>query len=269
MFTLRCDKEMADEPRCEDFFLEPDSDLTTFAYLKMLTHNVHMNGLFPARDYKSHYLCSSCGGLLYSYLDDLSTQLCINATCKRSDQVFTILDTSLKASPQLHKELHYEETNLLELIRSCDRKDLIYYVYNRRLELINTAVTTGVMPSIPMWHSIGDLLILINTHMPQGSDHNRATFDSIVQMSYRRSEHLNFIEDVENGRYKIVLLPDGKYQVIVMKYLKPIIDMYKAYGIVSSGNIVDESELFKFQDIDELVFCYGNYPQDGTFISFS
>ena len=212
-----------------------------------------MNGLFSARDFKSDYLCNSCGGLLYCDLEDATLQSCINPACKQCNREFTIIDPSAEASPQLHKELEDEEAKLLGLIWSCDHEGLATYAYNSRLALINTAVTTGVMPSIPMWHAIGDLLILMNTHPPHGSDQSRTTFDSIIKMSYERSERLNFIENVENGRYKIVQLPDGKTQVIMMKYLKPIHDMYKVYGLASSGNLVDESELFKFQDIDELV----------------
>lgn len=210
--------------------------------------------MLPAiNDFKSDYLCNSCGGLLYHDLEDATVQSCINPACKQCNQAFTIIDPSAEASPQLHKELEDEEAKLIGLIRSCDHAGLATYAYNARLALINTALTTGVMPSIPMWHAIGDLLILMNTHSPNGSDKSITTFDSIIKMSYRRSERLNFIENVENGRYKIVQLPDGKTQVIMMKYLKPIHDMYKVYGLASSGNLVDESELFKFQDIDELV----------------
>jgi len=212
-----------------------------------------MSKTLAVNDFKSDYLCDVCGDLLYCDVNDASIQSCINPSCQRCNHAFTVLDLSNEDSPQLHKELEDEEVKLLDLIQSCDHGGLATYAYNARLALINTALTTGVMPSIPMWHAIGDLLILMNTYPPSGSDQSRTTFDSIIRMSYERSKYLNFIEDVENGRYKIVQLSNGTMQVIMMKYLIPIHDMYKVYGLASSGNLVDESELFKFQDIDELV----------------
>lgn len=212
-----------------------------------------MNGLFLVSDSKSDYLCDSCGDLLYCDLEDPTLQSCINPVCKQCNRAYTIIDPSAEASPQLHKELEDEEVKLIDLILSCNHESLATYAYNTRLELINTALTTGVMPSLPMWHAIGDLLILVNTYPPNGSDQSVTKFDSIIKMSYKRSERLNFIEDVENGRYKIVLLSNGTWKVIMMKYMIPIHDMYRVYGLASSQNLVDESELFKFQDIDELV----------------
>ena len=208
---------------------------------------------FPVSDFKSDYLCDACGGIIYCDLDDATRQFCINPSCQRCNHSFTILDPSAKASPRLHKELEEEEAKLLALIKSCDHEALAMYAYSARLALIDSAVTRRVMPSIPMWHTIGDLLILMNTHPPRGSDRSGATFDSIIKMSYERSKHLNFIDDVENGRHKLVQLPSGQMRVIMMKYLLPIHDMLKVYGLASSGNITDESDLFKFQDIDELV----------------
>ena len=212
-----------------------------------------MSKTLAVNDFKSDYLCDVCGDLLYCDVNDASIQSCINPSCQRCNHAFTVLDLSNEDSPQLHRELEDEEVKLLDLIQSCDHGGLATYAYNARLALINTVLTTGVMPSIPMWHAIGDLLILMNTYPPSGSDQSRTTFDSIIRMSYERSKYLNFIEDVENGRYKIVQLSNGTTQVIMMKYLIPIHDMYKVYGLASSGNLVDESELFKFQDIDELV----------------
>ena len=231
--------------------MRPDTGILHF--LSLFTHNILMGVSFSVSDFKSDYLCDSCGGLLYCDLEDTTLQSCINPSCKQCNQAFTILDPSAEASPQLHKELEDEEAKLLALIESCDHEGLATYAYSARLALIYSAVTTGVMPSIPMWHAIGDLLILMNTHPPRGSDQSGTTFDSIINMSYERSKRLNFIEDVENGRYKIVQLSGGKMQVITMKYLIPIHDMLKVYGLASSGNLTDESELFKFQDIDELV----------------
>lgn len=212
-----------------------------------------MGTLFPVSDFKSDYLCDACGGIIYCDLDDTTCQSCINPSCQRCNHTFTILDPSAKVSPRLHKELEEEEARLLALIESCDHEALAMYVYSKRLALINSAITIGVMPSIPMWHAIADLLILVNTHPPRGSERAETIFDSIIKLSYKRTERLNFIEDVENGRYKIVEDADGQMRVIMMKYLLPIRDMLKVYGLASSGNLTDESDLFKFQDIDELV----------------
>ncbi len=212
-----------------------------------------MSTSLSVNDFKSDYLCDACGGIIYCDSDDASRQFCINSSCQRCNHAFTILDPSAKTSPQLHKELEEEEAKLIALVESCDHKALALYVYGLRLELIDSAITTRAMPSIPMWHAIGDLLILMNAHSPKGPDRSEATFDSIIKASYRRTEHLNFIEDVENGRYKIVQLPGGQTLVVQMKYLLPIHDMLKVYGLASSGD-PDNPELFEFEDIDELVF---------------
>jgi len=211
-----------------------------------------MGTSFPVSDFKSDYLCNVCGGILYCDLEDTSLQFCINSSCQQCNHAFSIIDPSADASPQLHKELEKEEAKLIALVKSCDHKALALYVYSLRLALIDSAVTRGVMPSIPMWHAIGDLLILMHAYLPVGADRSDTTFDSIIKMSFRRSEHLNFIENVENGRYRIVQLPSGQTRVLQMKYLVPIHDMLKVYGLASSGN-PDNPDLFKFQDIDELV----------------
>lgn len=211
-----------------------------------------MSTSLAVKDYKSDYLCDVCGGILYCDLEDASRQFCINSLCQRCNHALAILDPSAEASPRLHRELEEEEAILIALVESCNHEALTTYVYSLRLALIDSAVTRRVMPSISMWHAIGDLLILMNVHPPKGSDRSHTTFDSIINMSYRRSEHLNFIEDVENGRYKIVQFPGGQTRVVQMKYLAPIHDMLKVYGLASSGNL-DNPDLFKFQDIDELV----------------
>jgi hypothetical protein len=212
-----------------------------------------MSMSLAVNDFKSDYLCDVCGGIVYCDSNDTSRQFCINSSCQRYNHAFTILDPSAKASPRLHKELAEEEAKLIALVESCDHEALAMYVYSLRFALIDSAVTRRVMPSIPMWHALGDLLILMNAHSPRGSDRSEKTFDSIIKMSHRRSKDLNFIEDIENGRYKIVQLPGGQMRVIMMKYLIPIHDMLKVYGLASSGDLTNESDLFKFQDIDELV----------------
>ena len=164
-----------------------------------------------------------------------------------------IMDFSAQASPQLYSELKVEETRLLALIDACNHESLALYAYNIRRGLIETALKKGVMPSIPLWHAIGDLLILMNLHPPCGSDKSQSNFKSVVAMSYNRTKHLNFIEDVESGRHKVVHYPNGTMSVVMMKYLEPVHDMLKVYGLASSGDLVGESNLFKFQDIDELV----------------
>ncbi|WP_148284406.1 hypothetical protein [Dehalococcoides mccartyi] len=146
-----------------------------------------------------------------------------------------------------------EEAKLLSAMERCDPETLALYTYEMRKALIESALSNGVMPSIPMWHSIGDLLILMNVHPPRGTDKSEVTMQSVVKMNYRRTEHLNFIEDVENGRHKIVRYPDGKMSVLMLKYLEPIHDMFRVYGLASSGTVVNEADLFKFKDIDELV----------------
>ena len=113
-----------------------------------------MSKTLAVNDFKSDYLCDVCGDLLYCDVSDASIQSCINPSCRRCNHAFTVLDLSNEDSPQLHKELEDEEVNLLDLIQSCDHGGLATYAYNARLALINTALTTGVMPSIPMWHAI-------------------------------------------------------------------------------------------------------------------
>lgn len=211
-----------------------------------------MSPPFTVNDFKSDYLCYACGGILYCDLEDASHQYCINSSCPYCNHTFTVLDPSAEASPQLHKELKEEEARLVALVESCNHEALAMYIYGMRLTLVDSAVTRGVMPSIQMWHALGDLLILMNAHPPRGSDRSNTTFDLIVKLGYRRSKHLNFIEDVENGRYKILQLPRGQTQVVQMKYLLPLYDMLKAYGLAASGKL-DSPDLFKFEDIDELV----------------
>ncbi len=212
-----------------------------------------MDVTFRLTDYKSDYLCTACGNLIYCDINDKSRKFCINPTCLDCAHNMVVMDPSAESSPFLHAELKEEETKLVASIEACVHEALALYVYNIRRELIESAVNKRVMPSIPMWHAIGDLLILMNLHPPRGSDKSESTFESVVAMNYRRTEHLNFIEDVENGRHKIVRYPDGRMSVLMMKYLEPVHDMFRVYGLASSGDLVNESDLFKFKDVDELV----------------
>jgi len=208
---------------------------------------------FVIEDYESDFLCPNCGGLIYCDVSDKTRGVCINPRCSDCAHDFEIMDPSRKSAPQLHGELNAEETKLIAAIEQCDPEALALYAYDTRKTLIECALSSGIMPSIPMWHSIGDLLILMNTYTPRGTDKSAATLESVVKMNYRRTEHLNFIEDVENGRHKIVRRADGKMSVLMLKYLEPIHDMFRVYGLASSGTVVNEADLFKFEDIDELV----------------
>ena len=208
---------------------------------------------FRVSDYKSEYLCSACGSLIYYDMSNKSREFCINPGCSYCARQLQVMDPSKESSPGLHDDLAGEEARLLKLIESCDHEALAIHVYNVRRELIESAVKKRVMPSIPKWHAIGDLLVLMNSHRPRGRDKSESTFLTTLNLSQRRTEDLNFIEDIENGRRKIVRDPDGRMGVLMMKYLSPVHDMLMVYGLASSGNLVDDSDLFKFKDIDELV----------------
>ena len=87
----------------------------------MVMHNTPMSKLFQVRDFKSDYLCNSCGGLLYCDLEDATLQSCINPACKQCNREFTIIDPSAEASPQLHKELADEEAKRPDIERELTR----------------------------------------------------------------------------------------------------------------------------------------------------
>lgn len=207
---------------------------------------------FEVEDYRSDYLCTACGGLVYYDVNDPSLEFCINPECPGYASQMLVLEPSSEASPRLHRELKAEEAKLLELIKDCDHEALALHVYNIRKGLIESAISKRVMPSIPMWHSLGDLLILMSRYAPLGSDKSEMTFNSVLAVNHKRTEHLNFIDDIENGRHKIVQFHDGRTSVLTMKYLQPVYDMLRVYGLASSSD-PDSSDLFKFKDIDELV----------------
>lgn len=208
---------------------------------------------YEFRHFRSEYLCSGCGGLLYVPLRNSTPQLCINQSCEHYPNGVRFIGLSEDGSPQLHQELAEAEAELVAETRRCDVQALSFYTYEVRKQLIDQALTLGVMPSIPKWFATGDLLLLIRGYPPEGMENDEALFHSIFKKAVKRTDRLNFIEDIENERYKILLGPGSQWTIFMMKYLPAIREMQKDYGLASSATLQDASELFQFQDIRELV----------------
>lgn len=208
---------------------------------------------YEFENFSSEYLCSECGGLLYVNHNDTSQELCINQLCERCPSGVRFIDPSSDGSPQLYRELAEAEAGLFAEIRRCDAQALSFYAYGIRKTLIDAALTHRVMPSIPTWFAAGELLLLITALLPKGTENDLVLFHTIFKKTAERTDRLNFIEDLENERYKILTSPGGKWTVFMIKYLPAIREAQKDYGLASSATLRDASELFQFEDIRELV----------------
>ena len=203
--------------------------------------------------FQSEYLCPKCGGLLYVDLHNPAFELCVNQSCERYPTDIQFSDLSAEGSPQLHQALSEVEAGLFAAIQQCDALALSLYAYEIRRELAYQALSHGIMSSISRWFAAGDLLLLLISHPPSGTETKQSLFDSIFNKTVQRVERLNFIEDIENERYKVLLSSKGQMTIMGMKYLSAVRDMQKDYGLTSSTALQDTCGLFQFQDIQELV----------------
>ncbi len=211
-----------------------------------------MSITYNSRDFHSDYICPECGGLLYTEVND-GFDICVNRNCRHFPAGVQFSDPSKEGSPWLHSELDTAYAELLSNIRESDPAQLVLYVYEKRKALIAFALLSGVMPSIPDFWALGELLITLNANPPQGNEKDQIFFESIFQQMKKRTEYLNFVDDMENKRLFVWLSEPGQFKIFMMKYLSVIRDMQRSYGIASSSSLKDASDLFKFQDIQELV----------------
>jgi len=141
---------------------------------------------------------------------------------------------------------------LLSNIKKCDLTELVPYIYEKRKALITFAIKPGIMLSLPDFLALGELLMILNSEPPSGHVRDQAFLELVYQQAKSLTKYLNFIDDLKEGRYILIKGP-GKPKPLVMKYLNVISDIQKSYGLVSSASVKDVSELFEFQDIQELV----------------
>ena len=204
-----------------------------------------------ASDYDSEYLCKDCGNLLYVKAED-SLDICVNRNCRKFPQGLEFYDPTGSGFPQLYRELDTARANLLSDMKRCDPAELALFIYEKRKALIAFAIEPGIMLSLPDLLALGELLMMLNVEPPNGDERGKALFESVYQQAKRLTKYLNFIDDLKEGRY-IWIKGTGKPKALVMKYLNVISDMQKSYGLVSSESVKDISELFEFEDIQELV----------------
>jgi hypothetical protein len=202
-------------------------------------------------DYDSEYLCKECGSLLY-VKEEEGSNVCVNKDCGRFPQGLEFYDPTESGSPQLYQELDTARAKLLSEMKRCDPTELALYIYEKRKALIAFAIKPGIMLSIPDLLSLGEFLMMLNSEPPNGNEQDKTLFESVYQQAKRLTKYLNFIDDLKEGRY-IWIKGSGKPKALVMKYLNIISDMQKSYGLVSSASVKDISELFEFEDIQELV----------------
>ncbi len=202
-------------------------------------------------DYDSEYLCKECGSLLY-VKEENGSNVCVNKDCGRFPQGLEFYDPTETGSPQLYQELDTARAKLLSEMKRCDPTELALYIYEKRKALIAFAIKPGIMLSIPDLLSLGEFLMMLNSEPPNGNEQGKTLFESVYQQAKRLTKYLNFIDDLKEGRY-IWIKGSGKPKALVMKYLNVIKDVQKSYGLVSSESVKDISELFEFEDIQELV----------------
>jgi len=63
------------------------------------------------------------------------------------------------------------------------------------------AIKAGVMPSLPDFFAVGELLMTLNSRPPTGHEEASNFLESICQQQKKLTEELNFIDDVKEGRY--------------------------------------------------------------------
>ena len=211
----------------------------------------YVNITYNPNDCDSDYLCKECGGLLYvSWMT--AHDICVNQDCIRFPHEMQFYELSKIGSPQLHRELDASHAELLSNISRCDHAQLALYIYEKRKNLIALALNTGVMPSIPDFFALNELLITLNNKMAPGIERDDIHFESIFRQARKLTEELNHIDDLNERRYLWIKGP-GNPQMLIMKYLNVIRDVQKSYGLTSSSSVKDMSDLFKFKDIQELV----------------
>ena len=201
------------------------------------------------RRFHSNYICPDCGGLLYTELND-GSDICINPDCRHFPQGAQFAEPSREGIPWLHDGLETAHTRLVKNIKECDPVQLTLYTYLKRKALISLALHTGVIPSISDFLSLSELLITLNANPPKGNNRDQQFFEFILQQMKKRTEYLNFIDDMENERLFVWPSKHDGARIFALKYPGVIRGIYKGNGMPSLSSL---SVLFEFQDIHALV----------------
>lgn len=207
--------------------------------------------MYDFRNVHSDYICPECGGLIYVE-SKTGKEICINNKCCNFPEGLSFSSITPEKDPRLFKELRkLHEELLLEIASNCDRMSLTKYLYSKRMKLIDTLFSSGIMSSISDLITLNEFLLILNNLTVIGNISDNNYFESLYDRMKKALEQLNFIEDVQNFRYLVSI--QAGMSAYRLKYLTAINDVYKSYGIISSESLPELSDIFPFIEIQESV----------------
>ena len=204
-----------------------------------------MTIIYNHKDCHSDYICSECGGLIYTDVTD-NHDICGNKKCNEFPSSITFSILMPNTEPHLFQELRDKYKQILEKIVTCEYRSIANYLYEKRKMLIDSISMSGMMPSTADFLALGESLILLNRSSPAGKIDNTSYIDSLFEEIKEIVKYADFVEDIQNLRYLLAVKPTQN--VYMLKYLNAIDDVYKSYGLVSSSSIT-LTELFPYEDI--------------------
>ncbi len=202
-------------------------------------------------DFESEYLCKSCAQPLYTQVAT-EQDACLNFDCPSWPDAYSPVETPLDS---VHQDLNDQKSRLLAMIEGCNLAALRRFAYEQRRQLSLSWIETGAMQIIP-WITISELLQLTQT-WPSLRIHavgleDEAAFKTVVAETLSWGQRMRLVEDLKNGRYKILKRHDGTIDTdyyFFMKFLAAVRKHEKALGLIANYEVSDEAT-FEYEGID-------------------
>jgi len=124
------------------------------------------------------------------------------------------------------------------------------YVYKARKELVEAAITQGIMPFLDYWFAVGELLILMNRNPSSGSVNDLKRFKTLLEAIWVWSNNQCNLEDILTKRY-CVGRSAMDFISLGIKYAVAYRKSQKSMGLLSYQDIVTVTESFTYFHLED------------------
>jgi hypothetical protein len=187
---------------------------------------------------ESDYLCQICKNLIYFNIKS-GEEYCSNPRCAFYPDFNLATD-----SKEVEKSLEKKEQSIKLSSKRLNYQFTLRYLYAKRHQLINDSHKTKSV-NIEDILLIDDVLKYLKLHPTLGRAARPIDAEKFLD-DYRNFFQIKtMLDDIKIGR--IIIAENGA--VLRLKYWDVVLDLYRAYGLVSSLDSL--SDAFKYKEIDK------------------
>jgi len=202
----------------------------------------------------SAYLCKRCGGLIY-YDINTKRQACLNSECQDYPKEIEVYGTTEADLKFLSSQFAQIETNLGQMVRTCDYRFLALSLLQMRRNIVNKFFTSGRM-HIDSFLVSNDILSFIPKYKSLGIRKDAKTLKTIVQLYKGYSDNLKMTEDLKEGRYVSTRKPPK--HLFRLKYYDVVLEeIWPSYGLVDIKSMPNVNGFRYHQVIQKLISKQG------------